>query len=568
MLQFLESLKKHSLRKSTTLILPVLFSLYINQRVLSNNYSRTLIFWWLLSIALLIFPFVIESIKRHSINFKPSKKLILFLLITSLPTIVRITNYQPNRIHGDDLMAAYFSATQDFPKINFFSGIPTLRTDWESQFPSPFFILQKIFFIFFGVSLLSVKLSIIPYVFIVTIMIFLITKFILNEKVAAIAIFLYSLFAINLYLETIGIWVVSGTAVFLVFFYFLICNFKKNTTFDSVFMGIFSGFSYLFYFNSYIAFPLMVLVFLTQLLIVRKWYVISNFLISFVGFAIVISPFFTYAFNFENYFTDRLLQVSLLTGAWSSISKDVSQGKSIYPYLKDNFFLTIKSFYFDGIGGQGGVNFGKLALFERFSLYLFLSGLLFLFMLVHRKIELLLFLLVVIYSIIPIIFSIPPPAYHRFALAFPFINIISALPFYVILKVKRIHSSIKYILIIMVIIIYGIKNQSYYLTSVKAEKYHPILYASDYVNKNFPARNVYVAAYPGYAFDKIYYFSRGKNAKSLHVEYHETLLGNFNRNEKYVYVVLFPDVFNDKFSHVDPDGRIINISESYSLFVN
>ena len=542
----------------------IFLTIYINMNIFYNHYSHFLFILWIIS----IFFFLLAFLRQFSFPDFNKKQIIPIFCIILLPLIVRISHYNLNRIHGDDLMAAYFSTTQDFPRINFFSGIPTVRTDWESQFPSPFFILQKIFFILFGESLLTVKLSIIPYVLVVTIMIFLITKSILNEKVAAISVFLYSFFAINLYLETIGLWVISGTAVFLVFFYFLICNLKKNNAINSMFMGLFSGFSYLFYFNSYIAFPIMTLVFFCQLLIIKKLYVVRNFLISIVGFAVVISPFFTYANTFENYFTDRLIQVSLLTGAWSSISKDVSQGKSIFPFLKDNIFLTIKSFYIDGIGGQGGVNFGRLALFESFSLYLFLSGLLFLFILVPRKIELLLLLLVVIFSIIPIILSIPPPAYHRFALAFPFINIISALPFYVILKVLRIHSSIKYILIFMIIIIYGAKNQSYYLTSVKAEKYHPILYVSDYINKNFPVRNVYVAAYPGYAFDKIYYFSREKNATGIYVEYHETFLAHFNRNEKYVYVVLFPDVFNDRFSRADPNGRVINLSADYSLFVN
>lgn len=568
MLQFLERLKKHSLRKNTTLILPVLISLYINQRVLSNNYSPTLVFWWLLSIALLIFPFVLESIKRHSINFKLSKKLILLLLITSLPTIVRITNYQPNRIHGDDLMAAYFSATQDFPKINFFSGIPTLRTDWESQFPSPFFILQKIFFIFFGVSLLSVKLSIIPYVFIVTIMIFLITKFILNEKVAAIAIFLYSLFAINLYLETIGLWVVSGTAVFLVFFYFLICNFKKNTTFDSVFMGIFSGFSYLFYFNSYIAFPLMVLAFLTQLLIVRKWYVISNFLISFVGFAIVISPFFTYAATFDNYFRQRMDQVSLLTGAWSVAAKEIKQGKNPISLIKENALLSIRSLYESGIGGQGGVTFAKLALFEKLSLSLFILGMLIGPLLMLRKVELIFVFLVILLSLFQMILSIPPPAYHRFALAFPFLSIVCALPFYALLSTKKLNMGIKYVTTLLLLVLYGITNQRYFFTSVSNEKYHPILYVSEYINKHFPNRNIYVAAYPGFSFDKIYYFSRGKNAKKIHTDYHEALLKNYIDDEKYVYVILFPEEFNGKFMAANKNGNVINVTKDFSLFVN
>ena len=77
-----------------------------------------------------------------------------------------------------------------------------------------------------------------------------------------------------------------------------------------------------------------------------------------------------------------------------------------------------------------------------------------------------------------------------------------------------------------------------------------------------------MAAYPGYGFEKTYYFSRRKSAKKVDVGYHNDYLQNFNRNEKYVYIMTLPDTFKDRFKAVDPDGIIINYSKGFSLFVN
>jgi hypothetical protein len=91
---------------------------------------------------------------------------------------------------------------------------------------------------------------------------------------------------------------------------------------------------------------------------------------------------------------------------------------------------------------------------------------------------------------------------------------------------------------------------------------------SDYINKYYPGRNIYVASYPGFGFEKVYYFSKGKNAKSIQTGYHDSFLEHFNSNEKYVYAVIFPNDFCPKFASKDKNGKIINISKGYCLFVN
>lgn len=39
-------------------------------------------------------------------------------------------------------------------------------------------------------------------------------------------------------------------------------------------------------------------------------------------------------------------------------------------------------------------------------------------------------------------------------------------------------------------------------------------------------------------------------------------------NEKYVYAIIFPQDFEEKFAQLDANGRIIHISKGYSLFAN
>ena len=212
-------------------IISILVSIYINLMVFQDKYSPVLIYWWLLSIIfMIIFSVFRRRIKINFLNRKFSKKYFFLFLIILLPAIIRIMNYIPNRFHGDDLMTAYFSATHDFTKINFFSGIPQDKVQWVSQFPTMFFALQRIFFIFFGETLLSVKLSVIPYVIVISLMLFLIVRAILNIKTAVIAVVLYAFFAVSIYHETTGLHFISSTAVFMVFFYFAILQWKNNNS--------------------------------------------------------------------------------------------------------------------------------------------------------------------------------------------------------------------------------------------------------------------------------------------------------------------------------------------------
>ena len=554
--------------RSGFLFISVILNLFIDFQIYTNHYSPVLIFLWFISILLIILSFN-KTMKLSLGKIKISPKTILLLLIISLPVFTRVANYNLYRIHGDELITAYFSATENFAQVNFFSGIPSDKGQWVAQFPTVFFVLQKLSFLIFGESLLSVKLSVLPYVFIVSLMLYLLVKKIFNEKTAIISVILYSFFAVSLYFETLGLHFISSTAAFMVFFYLALRNLKENTLFLSVLTGISAGFCFLFYTTSYIASPLMVIFFLVQLLRIRKISVVKNFIITVVGFLIVLGPFFIYAYKFDNYFTTRINQVSLFTGSWSIEKKEIEKGADSFLIMKKSFSESIQSLYKDGIGGHGGYTFGQLAFFERFSLYLFLLGLGIGFIVMFKKIELLFIFLTIIFSFLTLVLSIPPPAYQRFSLAFPFIAIIFSLPFYLLSSFKKTNLTLRHITIFLLLSIYLFNNQQYFLKSTKKENNNIDLRLISYINQRYLDRNIYIAAYPGFALEKWYYFAKGKNDRKIQSDYHDNFLKRFNPQEKYVYVILFPEAFTEKFSQLDQKGEIINLFQpNYSLFAN
>jgi hypothetical protein len=56
--------------------------------------------------------------------------------------------------------------------------------------------------------------------------------------------------------------------------------------------------------------------------------------------------------------------------------------------------------------------------------------------------------------------------------------------------------------------------------------------------------------------------------RKIETEYHSVFLKAFDRNEKYVYVILFPNEFNKKFVEAYPNGRLFQFSEAWSVFAN
>lgn len=497
-------------------------------------------------------------------------KKILIVILLLIPIIVRIALFDLTRIHGDDMLTAYFSAHYNIFKTNPLAPVPQNKADWVCQFPSTFFVLQKMFFSIFGASLLTIKLSVMPYVLLVSGMLFLIVRKIFNGKTAIISVILYAFYAPSLYLETLGLHFISSTAIFMVFFYFLLLHHEKPTIKSILVVGIFCGLSYLFYSSSYIAILIYFMFFIGELILKKeKSPVVKHYFFGFLVFILILLPFiFQMAKTRNFYFAGRANQVNLLSGEWSVPKDQIKKPINYLLVVKDNFLLSIKSLYQDGIGGHGGYNFGHLAFFDKFTLLIFLAGFTLSWYYVFRKYNYGLFWVLIITMIsfvAGIVLTIPPPAFHRFSLAFPFLVMISSVPLYMIIM-SKIHAVIKYALLAIIIVIFCITNLNHFNKQTSSENDNESLRLGGFIKNNYPQRNLYVASFPGYNFEKIYYFI--DNTRLVETDYHTNFLQRFNTKEKYIYVIIFPDVFNEKFQRKDPHGRIENFNNNFSLLYN
>jgi hypothetical protein len=168
---------------------------------------------------------------------------------------------------------------------------------------------------------------------------------------------------------------------------------------------------------------------------------------------------------------------------------------------------------------------------------------------------------------IGVVLTIPPPAFHRFSLAFPFIIIILSLPFYAIME-SKINVIIKYLFLALIIIVYCSANLSYFSQQTKNEHNNESIKLGELIRDKYPARKLYIASFPGFNFEKIFYFVEKEDSRKIITDYHRNLLENFNPQEKYVYVIIFPETFNLEFQKMDKQGKIINFSNNFSLFIN
>jgi len=482
----------------------------------------------------------------------------LFVFVITLPVAIRILNINPNRIHGDDMIVAYLSAHYDFQNTNFFSAIPKNIVDWVCQFPTITFIVQKLFFLVFGANLYTVPLSYVPYVLIVSIFLYLTAREIFDKNTALISVVLYSFFSPALYLETVGLQFVTSTASFLVFFYFSVLHFKKTDARIMIFIGFSLACCFLFYASSYIALPILFVFFVMEIALKKdKLTILGHYFFAIFIFFLVLSPFIIFMIKTHNFYLfGRVTQVSLVNA------------KSLLS-IKDNLFASINGLYFDGIGGFGGSNFGHLALFDKFTFFFLLCGIVSsIFLLFKKKYLIIPALITVIASfIVGVVLTVPPPAYHRFSVAFPFLMIIVSTFFYVlsILKINRLFKNAIFIILIFVFLF---ANYQYFLMEKINENNAVEIQLAKYIHSEFPQRNLYVASFPGYNFEKIFYFVENGERKKIKTDYHANFLNSFNQREKYVYVIIFPTEFDRKFQEKDPLGKIINFSSQYSLFVN
>lgn len=528
-------------------------------------YSHVLIVLWLVSLVCFVISAGERLPKFPKITIRIDPAHILIFCVLLLPIMVRLLNYTPTRMHGDDLLTAYFSMEYHPRTTNFFSGIPD-KDSWVSSFPTPYFLFQKLFLRVFGATLLTVKLSILPYVFFVTLLLFSSTALLTNIPTAVAAVWIYSFFAFSVYLETLGLHFISSTALFLLFFYMLLRGFRNESPRTFALAGICAAWSYLSYTSSYIAYPILFIGIFVWIIKKRRASLFRLLFWAVIGFALGIAPFATYAATSRDYFLERITQVSLINGDWSS-HKHITWPETL-PIVRDNLILSARSLIEPGIGGHGGYTFDRQAFFNRESLVLAGTGALLALFMGFFDVSWWLILLVLLASFVSgVVLTIPPPAFHRLSLTLPFLAMISSLPVYFITKLKR--GALPFLVLMMGFLgLYAYTNLAYAKTAIQSEQLIDDASVIVYVNRMYPNRHVHIAAFPSFALEKQWRFFPNNTFASVDTDFHKNYLDRFDPHERYIYVMILPDEFRTKFIAKDPNGTYIAYSGKYGLFVN
>lgn len=493
---------------------------------------------------------------------------LLLAAAAALPVVVRVALMDPDRIHMDEYLTGYFSAQHDFAHTTFFGYMPE-RWEWQGQFPKPYFFLQRIFLEVFGLGSWQLHLSVQIYVAVVSVMLFLIVRELLDVKSAAVAVVLFSFFAPSVYLETLGFMFVSSAAALLVFFHFALKEYRTGEMFPAAMAGIACGFCYLTYYSSYLALPLLLASFGLHWWRDRSIRVAYNLLIALGGVSVVVAPYVAGFLRFGDYVTRRTDEISLIHGAWSPYREALDKG-AVTPVgvLAKNLLLSLRSFVREGVGGHGGYDFGHLALFDRFSLALLLIGLAAgIVFSIRRREFLLVFLAIAAAFASGMVLTTPPPAYHRFSIAFPFLVIVMTLPFALLLRLTKPSPPVRFAVAAGLLAVFAAVNYRRFTEAVFRDVPNADLPMVEMLQRQYSGRNLYVAAFPSYALDKLLFFRGGWKGR-VETDFHEKLLERFSPNERYVYVIILAPYFRERFQSVDRRGRFIDLKNGYSLFVN
>ncbi len=504
----------------------------------------------------------------------PKIDLLLALLLPLVPVLVRVLLTSPYRIHGDELITAYYSAVNDFSPKRFFDGVPQ-EGNWVCEFPSLFFTTQRLFFVLFGDHLAQVRASALPYVWLSGFALFLAGRRILGRAAAALAVLLYATLAISLYFETTGLHFVAATGVFTAFFACAVRLFDEGGAFDAAATGVAAGICYLHYSSAYIALP--VLAAFAVVAAVRARGVSRAFLSRWLlwpllGVVLVVAPFLPYAIKTRNYFADRPGQVFFLTESSPELDAMTPLQKTKV-LLPRNVANGLKSLVRPGYGGNGGYFFGQRAMFDPATFAWFALGLVGAAVLARSRPALVGVLFAVVLAFfLAIPLTQPPAAFHRMSVIHPLLGLVLAVPFVLLARLVPARGAlgspaVRAAFAALVVAVLGATNVDRFSRIAAGEGAPEDWFLANWVNSRYPDHKLYIAAFPGHAFEKVAYFADVRRREAPIEQYHQDLLRSLNDQEKYVYLMIFPESFEQRFKRVDPKGRFALYGE-WGVFVN
>ncbi|OGM21763.1 hypothetical protein A2714_02710 [Candidatus Woesebacteria bacterium RIFCSPHIGHO2_01_FULL_38_9] len=559
------------IKYSLTISLSIILQIGVVWDVILRTVNLLTLTLWILSIFLLYVSFPSNKSGRKNTNTKNFNKLLPAVLIIIIALLIRF-NFMTDdsRFHGDEYLTAYFSySLENFSKIDWFGVYPE-KGVWVSQFPVLYFLIQKVFLTAFKVSTLVMRISTLPYLFLTFITLFLIARQLYGNTVAYVSIILLTLFSPDLYLSRWALHFISSTALFLLTTYFFILSYKFGNKLYFALTGIFMGLSYMTYYSSYLIAPLL-FVYLTLLVIKREiiFSSLKKYILTFFIFVYTISPLTTYAVFVDNYLVQRTDQVDLLNGLWSPYKAIEKTPEAIVSIIFNQLKVSISSLYKDGEGGHGGYYFGHLSLFDSLSFLFFVISVSYFLIRVYKKDPDSTFIIITIFCVFitGMVLTIPPPAFHRVSLAYPFISLVIAKTVFDIYKFLN-KNNIKNAKLILYFSVLGIlsTNIVHFRKVLKSET----LSQSDYpkIEKDltlFPGNKVYIAAFESYALGKVLFIRSGGNTRFA-TQPLDVILNVIPKGDSSPLVILYPEEesFNKVISKY-PNSKIVRRYQSHLL---
>lgn len=559
-------------------IVSLLASVICQYSVFVHISNREVTIWsllvWMVSIILLYsaFPFVQQKF-FSSKDIRSHTNIYPFVFITILlAVIVRVGLMNDiDSYHIDEYLSAYFSySLPSWSKLDWFGVYPPLGV-WICQFPVLYFAAQKLFFNIFGLTTITMRLSILPYVISIFIFLFLLAKRLYNEKVAFLALVILTLFSPDLYLSRWSLHFISSTAFFLIAAYFFVLSRQIGKKLHFGLFGFFLGLCYMTYYSSYVALPLFVL-FTAFLFSIKRLGLpfLKNLTLAALIFLYTINPLIIYAKTVDNFFTQRTAQVALINGEWSPYQNIILTPSSIFEILKQQTILAIQALYIDHVGGHAGYWFGRLALFDKATFILLITGVLYLLYRITRKKDEAAFLILTIIGVTFItgmIFTIPPPAFHRTSLSFPFLALLLAVVVYKayerLIKDGKVPAFAVLLFLLSLLLLGNVFHFKKILVEDGADDPAFPLIERDLATER--VQRLYIAAFDSYSLEKVL-FIRSEGKIDAITEPLDVLLKKIPHDMPSHIIVLYPDKEAvQKVIAVFPHSKIINEYDRHML---
>ncbi len=485
-----------------------------------------------------------------------------------LPTVVRAAAGSLAFTHPDEFSLAWFSRQYHFTTSNFFGPMPP-EPVWTFQSPSLFFVMQKIALAAIGTEPLDVKLSVLPWVVVTAVALFLSAKDLFGLSAAIVSVTMYAVLAPSVYEESFGVSNTMSTALLALFFLAALRNYRQPSDRSAVAVGVTCAFCYLAPSYSYAAAPLLLLFAVVALLHVPAAVVGRGLLISLGVSAVVLLPFVAGAGKSNNFFLDRMSHTVPIVGRVlghdvpkEEVSRSLSQ-------VTESWIANCAYFWRDNVGGTDGYAFGNRALLDPVSCGLALVGAVLSPLLALRRRELILVFLFPAVNILLVGFANPPPQITRLTILFPLVAMLMALPVVGATTLRRAPPALR-ATIAGALLLLAIGCNLRHLGLVRAqetnagrEDYEDVKVAL-YLKEHLRGREIRVAAFAGFHLEyTLRFFLPGARIRT---DYHDRWLRAFDRHADCVYVILFPGEFNAKFAKADPEAALItDVSWKYGI---